>query len=130
MCLGPICLAHGSISSVRTRRIPMVSSRAAAISDVGLDAADHRLECEHYPHIRPMALARTWASVGGATWLGNARGIRMRGNRCRDYRVAPDHAACGAVFDERGRVSFTRPPANSCIFEPRAVIFDGIRSIS
>ena len=76
-----ICLANGSISFVRTRRIPMVSSLAAAISDVGLDAADHHLDCEHYPHIRPMALARTWASVGGASWLGHAAGIRMRGNR-------------------------------------------------
>jgi len=32
--LVPICLAHVSISSVRARRIPMVSSLAVAISDV------------------------------------------------------------------------------------------------
>src|ERR1700732_1813426 len=78
------------MSFVCTRRIPMVSSLAAAISDVSLDAADHHLDCEHYPHIRPMALARTWASVGGASWLGDGAGIRMR----RDYRsnhpVAPN----------------------------------------
>ena len=77
-----ICLANGSISFVCTRRIPMVSSLAAAISDVGLDAADHHLDCEHYPHLRQVALAHTWASVGGASWLGNAAGIRMRGNGC------------------------------------------------
>jgi hypothetical protein len=68
----------------------MVSSLAAAISDVGLDAADHRLDCEHYPHLRYVALAHTWASVGAASWLGNAAGIRMRGNGCRNYRFAPD----------------------------------------
>src|SRR5260370_28415642 len=73
----------------------MVSSLAAAISDVGLDAADHHLDCEHYPHIRPMALAHTWASVGGAPCLGDAAGIRMRGNgRCDDC-IAPAHAAGG-----------------------------------
>jgi len=87
---GPIRLANGSISFVCTRRIPMVSSLAAAISDVGLDAADHRLDCEHYPHLRYVALAHTWASVGAASWLGNAAGIRMRGNGCRNYRFAPD----------------------------------------
>jgi len=68
----------------------MVSSLAAAVSDVGLDAADHRLDCEHYPHLRYVALAHTWASVGAASWLGNAAGIRMRGNSCRNYRFAPD----------------------------------------
>src|SRR4029077_15653961 len=79
-----------SISLVRTRCIPMVSSRAAAISDVGLVAADHPVDGEHYPHIRPMALARPWASGGGASWLGHARGIRMRGNSCCDDRCARD----------------------------------------
>ena len=92
----PLCLAHGSISFVCPRRFPVVSSLAAAISDVGLDAADHRLDCEHYPDVRPMALARTWASVGGASWLGHAAGIRMRGNRSRDYRFAPDSAVAQA----------------------------------
>ena len=84
-----VCLANGSISFVRTRRIPMVSSLAAAISDVGFDAADHHLDCEHYPDLRPMALAHTWASVGGASWLGNAAGIRMRGSGRCNNRFAP-----------------------------------------
>ena len=87
---GRICLADGSISFVRTRRIPMVSSLASAISDVGLDAADHHLDREHYPHLRSWHLRDTWASVGVASWLGNAAGIRMRGNCCRDYGFAPD----------------------------------------
>jgi hypothetical protein len=87
---GHICVANGSISFVRTRRIPMVSSLAAAISEIGLDAADYRLDCEHYPHLRHVALSHTWASVGAASWLGNAAGIRMRGNSCRNYRFAPD----------------------------------------
>src|SRR5438105_8664852 len=64
---GCICLADGSISFVRTRRIPMVSSLAAAISDVGLDAVDHPLDCEHFPHLRYVALAHPWASVGVAS---------------------------------------------------------------
>ena len=78
------------MSFVCTRRIPMVSSLAAAISDVGLDTVDHYLDCEHYPHIRPMALARTWASMGVASWLGNGAGVRMRRDSCHDYRFAPD----------------------------------------
>ena len=92
ICLGRICLAHGSLSLVRARRIPMVSSLAAAISDVGLDAADHRLDREHHPGLRHVALARTWASLGGASWLGNAAGIRMcRDDRC-NHPVAPNHS--------------------------------------
>jgi len=87
----------------------MVSSLAAAISDVGLDAADYRLDCEHYPHLRHVALSHTWASVGAASWLGNAAGIRMRGNSCRSYRFAPDHTTGGAMLNERGRVRSTAP---------------------
>jgi hypothetical protein len=41
------------------RRIPMGSSLAAAISEVGLDAADHPLDSEHSPHLRNVALAHT-----------------------------------------------------------------------
>ena len=67
---GPICLANGSISFVRARRIPVVSSLAAAISDVGLDAADHHLDCEHYPDLRHVALARTWAIRGERFLVG------------------------------------------------------------
>ena len=125
-----ICLAHGSISFVRTRRIPMVSSLAAAISDVGLDAADHHLDREHYPHLRPMALARTWASVGGASWLGNAAGIRMRGNRCRDYRFAPEpHVARAPMLNGVGSVKTVRPNKHYCIRKPGTVILHSIRSI-
>src|ERR1019366_10220522 len=86
---GRICLANGCMSFVCPRRFSLVSSLAAAISDVGLDAADHHLECEHNLHIHPMALARTGPSVGSASWLGNAAGIRICGNSCRDYRAAP-----------------------------------------
>jgi hypothetical protein len=88
MVSGPICLANGCIAFVRTRRIPMVSSVAAAISVVGLDAADHRLDCEHLSYVRHVALARAWASVGSASWLGHARGIRMRDSSRRNSRTA------------------------------------------
>ena len=94
--LAHVCLAHGSISFVRTRRIPMVSSLAAAISDVGLDAADHYLDCEHYPRVRPMALAHAWASVGISSWVGHAGGIRMRGRGGRCDSGAPNHSTGGA----------------------------------
>jgi len=79
-----------SNSFVRPRSISVVPSVAAAIFDVGLDASDHYLDCEHYPRIRPMALARTGASVGGASRLGDGAGIRMRGDCRRDYFHAPD----------------------------------------
>ena len=89
-------MANGSIAFVRPRCIPMVSSLAAAISDVGLDAADHPLDCEHFPDLRYVALAHTWASVGVASGLGNAAGIRMCGDSCRNYRFAPDPTVAGA----------------------------------
>jgi hypothetical protein len=102
-----ICLANGRISLVRTCRIPLVSALATAISDVTLDAVDHRLDGQHNPHVRSMALARTWASMGSASRLGNAGGIRMRGNGLCRYRIPPDHTATSAILNERGRVRFT-----------------------
>src|ERR1700747_1763463 len=97
---------------MRTCRIPVVSSLAAAISDVGLDAADHPVDGEHYPHIRSMALARTWASVGSASWVGNAAGIRMHGNSGCNYRVSPVPTDGGAMLNERGRVTCTAHDTN------------------
>ena len=78
-----ICLAYGSISFVRPCRIPLVSSLAAAVSDVGFDAADHSLDGERHPHLRAMALARTWAWVGRASGLGDAAGVWMLSYSCR-----------------------------------------------
>ena len=92
MVSGHICLANGSISGMRSGRIPMVSSLAAAISEIALDAAAHRLDCEHYPYLHHVALAYTWASVGIASCLGHACGIRMRGNNRCNHPVAPNHA--------------------------------------
>ncbi len=89
MVSGDVCLAHGSSSSVRARRIPMVSSLAVAISEVALDAADDRLDCEHFPHLHHVALALTGASMGAASRLGHAGGIWMRGHRCRNRLVTP-----------------------------------------
>jgi hypothetical protein len=85
-----ICLANGSISFVLTRRLSLVPSLAPAICDIDLDAADHRLDGEHYPHLRHVAFAHTWTSVGAASSLGNAAGIRMRGDSCHNYRFAPE----------------------------------------
>ena len=77
-------------STVCTRRIPVVSSLAAAISDVGFDAADYHLDCEYYPRVHSMAFAHTRASVGSASWLGHAGGIRMRGSGRCNSRSATD----------------------------------------
>src|SRR5258708_38185204 len=67
----------------------MVPSLAASISDVSLDAAAHRLDCEHYPRLRQLALAHTRASLGVASCLGNAVGVRMRCNSYRNHVVVP-----------------------------------------
>ena len=61
---GRICLADGSIASVRTGRISMVPSLAAAVPAVGLDGADHHLDGEHYPYLLCLAFARTGTSHG------------------------------------------------------------------
>ncbi len=46
----------------------------------------------------PMALARTRASVGGASWMGHAAGIWMCGSRRCDDCIAPAHAAGGTRY--------------------------------
>jgi hypothetical protein len=104
---GCICLANGSISVVLTRRLPLVSSLAPAICDIGIDAAGHRLDCEHYPHLRHVALAHTWTSVGGSSSLGNAAGIRMPGDSCHNYRFAPEDESTYNAH-RTGRVKPTR----------------------
>ena len=70
--LGCLCLANGRISVVRPGCLPVVSALAAAVSDFDFDAAARRLDREHYPHLRQLALAHAWTSVGGASWLDNA----------------------------------------------------------
>src|SRR5690349_16502431 len=45
---GCICLANGGIALLRACRIPLVSSLAAAIPDISLDAVAHRLDREHH----------------------------------------------------------------------------------
>jgi hypothetical protein len=96
-------LANGSISFVRTRRISMVSSLAAAISEIALDAADHCLDCQHFPHLRHVALAHTRAAVGAASCLGNAARIRMRGDSYRNYRFAANQPIRGPYDAQRTR---------------------------
>ena len=90
MVFGRICLADGSIAFMCTCRISMVPALAAAVPAVGLDAADHHLDGEHYPYLLRLASARTWTSVA-TSWLDYAAGIRIRGGGRRNYRVAPTH---------------------------------------
>ena len=55
---------------------------ATPIPDLGLDATDHPLDCEHHHHGYVALAPDLGASVGSTSWLGNAVGIRTRGNRC------------------------------------------------
>jgi hypothetical protein len=103
-----ICVAHGSISFVRARRIPMVSSVAAAISVFGLDSADHHLDCAYYPHLRDVALPHTWATVGRTPWLDNAAGIRMRSHCRGNNRFAADHPAASCTDTQWLNLSHNR----------------------
>ena len=66
-------MAHGSFSFVRSGGVPLVSSLAVAISDVGLNAVDHHLDGEHFPHVCSMALTYAWPSLGCASQLDYVR---------------------------------------------------------
>src|ERR1700757_4859612 len=108
----------------------MVSSLAAAILDVGLDAANHRLDREHYAHIRPMALARARAAMGPASWLGRAGGIRMRGSGWCHDRIAPAHArGVTAITKRSSSIKPGGPTRNLCIQKSGSFIQGSISSI-
>ena len=105
-----ICVANGSVSFVRSRRIPVVSALAAAIPEIALDIAADGLDCEHYPYLHHVAFARAWASLGTASCVGDAGGIWMRGSRCSADRFAPDKQIwrpCDAQWT--GRVKLSMP---------------------
>ena len=56
---------------------PVVPSLDAAVPAVGLDAADHHLDGQHYSHLLRLAFADAWSSVD-SSWLDYAAGIRVR----------------------------------------------------
>jgi hypothetical protein len=85
-------VADSGNSFVRPRRIPLVSSLASAIFAFALDLADHRVDREHYSHLRHVAFACIGAAVGGASGLGDDSGIRMRGSGRNHSRGATDYA--------------------------------------
>ncbi len=98
--VGRICLADGSIASVRTGRISMVPALAAAVPAVGFDAANHHLDGQHDPYLLRLASAQAWTSVG-SSWLDYAAGIRVGGSGRGHYRVAPKHTSgFGAVLKQ------------------------------
>lgn len=107
MVVEPARLANGSLSFVGSSRISLVPIVAAAISDIGLVAAAHRLDTEHFPYLRRLARAYTWSFMGIASWLGHASGIRMRGSSRGDVCIAEDHEANGSSRLER--ILFIRP---------------------
>src|SRR5215470_20057370 len=89
---GRLCLADGSIASVCTGRVSLVPALAGAVLAVGLDAANHHLDGEHFAHLLRVAPAYDWTSLGGS-WLDHAAGIRSRCSGRYDHRAAPTHAA-------------------------------------
>ena len=73
---------------MRTDRISLVSSLAAAVRAVGLDGADHSLDRQHHSYLLRLASAHAWSSLVGP-WLDFASGIRSRRSGRRSYRVSP-----------------------------------------
>ena len=69
----------------------MVLALGAAVPAVCLDAADSRLDGEHYPFILRLASARTGTTLAGS-WLDHAAGIRICGNDSYNCRAAPAYA--------------------------------------
>lgn len=57
----------------------MVAAVADAVHTVDLNAADLRLDIEHYPYLSCLASAYPWTSVG-ASGLDCAAGVRIRGS--------------------------------------------------
>ena len=51
---------------------------------IGHNAADHPMDDKHYSHVRSVALAYTWTSLGGTSWLDHAARIRLRGSGRRN----------------------------------------------
>jgi hypothetical protein len=118
---GLVCVALGSHSFVRTRSIPVVSSLAAAVPDIRLDAADDPLDRQYYSHLLNVALARTRPSMGIASCVGHVGGIRMPCNRrCGDC-VAPK-GTVGSTPDRLGKKKH-RAKQQYCIQRPSADIF-------
>lgn len=123
-------MADGSISLVRARRFPMVSALAAAISDVAVHTGDLRLDCEHCPCLHHVALAHTWASVGGTSCLGDAHRIWIRGNRCRNRRFAPDRPIhYPTMVRKTGRLKLAALLAILCIRECVGVIIYSYQAV-
>ena len=81
--------------------ISMVPAVADAVLAVDLNAADHRLDIEHYPYLSCLASAYPWTSVGASCGAG----VRIRGS-VGNYRFAPDHTITGphAIFCIQGRL--------------------------
>jgi alpha-1,6-mannosyltransferase len=75
---------------------PMTASLfcSPAVSAIGLDAADHHMDGEHYPNLLCLAFACPWPSVD-SSWVDHAAGIRMRGNGRCHYRISQVQTARG-----------------------------------
>ncbi len=107
---GRICVADGSIASMCTGRISVVSALAVAVPAVGLDGADHRLDGQHHPNLLRLAFAHARTSVAGSG-LDYAAGIRMRGDGRCNHPVAPNHSTGRAtVLNRLAALSLDRQP--------------------
>src|SRR5262249_44246434 len=66
MVFGLIRLADDSVPSLCSGCLPMVPAVGATIRAVRLNAADHCMDCEHYPYLLRLASAHTWTPVVGS----------------------------------------------------------------
>ncbi len=82
-----ICVAHGSIAVMCTRRLSMVPALAAAVPAINHDSAHHDLDGQHCPYLLRLAFAQSWTPVAGSG-LDYAAGIRSPGSVRCSYRVA------------------------------------------
>lgn len=114
-------MANGSVAFVRPRCISVVSPLASATSYLGLDFTDHPLDGEHLSYLRHVALAHTWTSLGCASHVGHAVGIRMCGDRhCNARFVADQTIHRTTMLSGSNRVTGTE--INFCIREPLRII--------
>jgi hypothetical protein len=75
----------------------VVLAMGAAVCSVALNAADHRLDGQHYSHLCRLVFACSGRSLV-ASWLGDAARIWMPGGGRCSYSMAPPCKINGAAL--------------------------------
>jgi hypothetical protein len=95
---------------VRPGRVSVVPVMAVAVPSINLDAAAHRLDAQHYPHLRSLVFAVTRTSLV-ASQLGYAVGIRIGGGDRRHGFMVPAYQTGSApLLNGQGRMRQTLAP--------------------